>query len=379
MILEFGMKNFYSFKEQVTISLRLDSNCPKNVSGGRPVATVMGIKGANGSGKTQILKAISFLSDFCTNSFGYKPEATLAPLHFYKSTLPIEFYVEFCIDKINYRYELELVDGFIKRETIYRTQIKKVKIFERNSKEITYRISSLKALDLIKLRKNASIISTAHQYEVTELEEIYYFFSLIETNVGHRGFIPRYTNFNNIAEYLSENKQSLDFVRDFIVDCDTGISDIKIMSRKDKDGTKDFFPVFFHDVEGVKYSIGEFTESSGTKALFTMLPSYFLALKFGTMLLVDEIDMNLHPHILPKLIQLFTDHETNPKSAQLIFVTHDSEILETLGRYRTYLVAKQENQSFAYRLDEIPGDILRNDRPIRSAYNSGRIGGVPRI
>jgi hypothetical protein len=76
---------------------------------------------------------------------------------------------------------------------------------------------------------------------------------------------------------------------------------------------------------------------------------------------------------------LFLDPETNPNNAQLLFTTHDSEILNGLGRYRTYLVNKVDNECFAYRLDEIPGDILRNDRPILPAYNEGKIGGIPKL
>jgi len=41
-------------------------------------------------------------------------------------------------------------------------------------------------------------------------------------------------------------------------------------------------------------------------------------------------------------------------------------------------VNKDENKSYSYRLDEIPGDMIRNDRPIEPIYRSGKIGGVPR-
>jgi hypothetical protein len=64
------------------------------------------------------------------------------------------------------------------------------------------------------------------------------------------------------------------------------------------------------------------------------------------------------------------------RSRQLLFTTHNTEIMDILGRYRTYLVQKVDNESFAYRLDEVPGDILRNDRPISPAYNDGKIGAL---
>jgi hypothetical protein len=53
--------------------------------------------------------------------------------------------------------------------------------------------------------------------------------------------------------------------------------------------------------------------------------------------------------------------------------------MDHLGKYRTYLVNKKNNESYGYRLDEIPGDILRNDRPVSTPYRNGKIGGVPKI
>jgi AAA15 family ATPase/GTPase len=76
---------------------------------------------------------------------------------------------------------------------------------------------------------------------------------------------------------------------------------------------------------------------------------------------------------------LFDDPEKNINNAQLIFTTHNTDIMDKLGKYRVVLVNKQDNESFLYRLDEIPGDILRNDRSIIPAYKAGKIGGKPRL
>ena len=106
---------------------------------------------------------------------------------------------------------------------------------------------------------------------------------------------------------------------------------------------------------------------------------YALAARVGGVLCLDEFDINLHPYILPVLVNLFLDPETNVGQGQFIFTTHNNEILDDLGRYRTYIVDKDDNQSYCYRLDEIPGDILRNDRPITTVYRQGKIGGIPRL
>ncbi|MBR7794397.1 ATP-binding protein [Undibacterium sp. FT147W] len=381
MILEYGFENFFSFKEEVSVSFRLDSNCPESVSKGKKVSSAICIKGANGSGKTQLLKALAFLRHFSCFSFSDKPEDTIGLLPFFERNTPSKFYIEFIQYNVEYRYELEATTEAVVRERLYRkSNIKRVKIFERINNEIVSFTKSYSEINQIKLRKNASIISTLKQYEITVLDDVYIFFNSIDTNVTFSGFDIDSHDINAISRFLSNtsDKKILPFIVDFIQSCDTGVSDIQIQSYKDKDGTKIFYPVFLHQSNGKSYQVSVFNESSGTKTLFRVLVGYYMSLLIGGLLVVDEIDLSLHPHIIPKLISLFLDSETNERSAQIIFVTHDTEIMEQMGRYRTYLVTKEENESFAYRLDEIPGDLLRNDRPIRPMYDSGKIGGVPK-
>ena len=78
-------------------------------------------------------------------------------------------------------------------------------------------------------------------------------------------------------------------------------------------------------------------------------------------------------------MSLFEDSDQNPHDSQFIFTTHNENIMDQLGKYRTVLVNKKDNESFLYRLDQIPGEILRNDRKITPIYESGKIGGVPKL
>lgn len=380
MILAFGFENFFSFKEETVFSLRLDPKCPDEISRGRDFTRVLGINGANGSGKTQALKALSFLSRFCVSSFNSEPDRKLPFSSFFENTDPSKFFIEFRTKGVEYRYELVATDKLVLSETIYRTAKKRTKIVERAETGLIYRTEAFKNLDAIKIRKNASIISTAHQYEMRELQPIYDFFMYIDTNVGFSGFKYNHDNISQVSEFLykSKDKSILPFIVKFIRECDTGIVDIRIVKSKGQNGEDNYFPCFIHLSNGKDCVVTAYTESSGTKALFQALASYYMVLKVGGVLVVDEFGINLHPFILPKLMSLFENEETNEHDAQLILATHDTYLLDLLGRYRVYLVAKEENESFAYRLDEIPGDILRNDRPVRPVYVSGRIGGVPR-
>jgi AAA15 family ATPase/GTPase len=237
----------------------------------------------------------------------------------------------------------------------------------------------LENIKLLKLRKNASFISIAAQYELIELNELYDFFRHFISNVGPAGLRASPISMNDAAEIYSKQPELFEHVKKFISDCDTGISNIKISTRIDASDEKVYFPVFFHNVQNNEFPVKDIHESSGTKTLFKNMALYRFALEVGGVLILDEFDINLHPHILPKLIDFFLDKTKNPFGAQFIFTTHNSEVLDDMGRYRSYFVNKVENESFGYRLDEIPGDIVRNDRSILPTYNAGKIGGVPAL
>ena len=140
-----------------------------------------------------------------------------------------------------------------------------------------------------------------------------------------------------------------------------------------------YYPIFIHDNNETGKSLDIFSESTGTKVLFVKLHSYFLALKSGGLLLLDEFDLNLHPDILPHLINLFLEKEINSKNAQLVFTSLNPDILDILGKYRTYLFEKENGESFAYRLDEPDTNILRNDRSVSAPYKRHLLGGYPKI
>ena len=388
MLLELGFRNFFSFREGARVSFRLDSNCPESIAGGRDFVTVMGVKGANAAGKTHVLKALSFLSRFTASSFSTDPDSLMPFSSFFDNSDPTELYVEFkAKDGREYRYEVELTDRKIIRESIYRTLKRSTLYIERIENEIT-KPKTLAGIDGLILRDNVSIISMFNQYARPELADVYRFFRGIVTNVGFLGYNDIPLDINRAAELFHKHPKALDFAKNFIKDCDTGVEDIEIdlvesAQNKIKDGKpepeKEYRTFFTHLVDGErKYTLVE-AESSGTKSLFRILGLYAAVLASGGIAVYDEFDLHLHPHIIPKILGLFTDGETNLNGSQLIVSSHDDRIMDILGRYRTILVNKEENESYLYRLDEIPGDLVRNDRTMLPAYHEGKLGGVPRI
>lgn len=384
MLLGYGGKNCWCFKDWMQVDLSLGDGVPVDVSMNLPAATALCFKGANASGKTNALKVYGFVTDFATNSFSYKPEADIFFDSYFHNDDPGEFYVVFVLEEVLYRYELIVSSKRVMKEVLYRKKNKKgareSKIFVRENNEVT-KNSLYKGHLGIVFRDNASFISTLHQYNLPEIADIYNFFFFTLSNVGYFGLRDGTSeNLSVPIQEYADNPNMLTFVEKKIRQFDTGIERLVIESRKDGQDNDIFFPVFMHIAESDKnipllYGM----ESSGTKALYNKLPLYYSTLQTGGVLVLDEFDINLHPEILPYLLDLFIKKESNPKNAQIIFTTHSTEIMDILGRYRTYLVKKEKGESFCYRLDEISSEILRNDRPVSVPYRKHLIGGYPEI
>lgn len=379
MIFEYGAKNFCCFKEWVNISFKVSANCPDILNVDRPVTNILCVKGANGSGKTNVLKVISFLAEFCKNSFSYKPDEKIPFETYFNGEEPTEFYLEFESNGITYRYEVVLSENEVISEIFFRKQNRFTKVIERQGTKLIRCAKDFKDLTVVKLRSNASLISTANQYEIASFSPIYAIFSQIVSNVNYFGHLGETIELERASEFYHGNEPIFKFVKNLILRFDKGIKDIEIKSTKLEDGSVEYYPIFIYEVGKKRKVLSYFSQSSGTKSLYLQLSFYKLVLNAGGILALDEFDSKLHPHILPALLKIFTDPKINVNKAQLIFSTHNAEILDLLGKYRTYLINKEDNESYAYRLDEIPGDIIRNDRPLMPIYNSGKIGGVPKI
>ncbi|TVO35090.1 AAA family ATPase [Vibrio algivorus] len=393
MIKNFGVKNFASIGEGIEVSFEFDGNTPENVSNGQNIGTVLGIKGANGSGKTNILKAISFLFSFVSKRIApldedgeLKGDVNLPLDSFFHNTDPSEFYLEFVCDETKYHYEVTLKSDGILTESLIRNVGGKTEflVFHRENEEILECEDGLQELKTIKLRADQSIISLPNDYKfhtsTFELELINEYFKKFIFNVGQGGM--RYDGYNGPTErvrsqFYFENKDAFNFVKKIIKSCDDGIDDIQIKRQKGENGGFVYFPEYIHKYKGKEHKLAQHDEAMGTKVLFSSLYKYWLTLTHGGLLIVDEFDIHLHSMILPEILGLFTNTKINKKSAQLIFTAHNTEIIDSLGRYRTILVNKEDNETYCFRLDKV--SVLRNDRAITPVYLKGKIGGVPKL
>jgi AAA15 family ATPase/GTPase len=123
-------------------------------------------------------------------------------------------------------------------------------------------------------------------------------------------------------------------------------------------------------------------ESAGTRTWVRLIGPMLYALRYGQILLFDEIDASLHPRLSSRIIELFQDPETNPRGAQLIFTSHDTSLLNHLNRDEVWLTEKGTDTDGATALTalaEYGGDKVRRSLNIEKAYLQGRFGAVPEL
>jgi uncharacterized protein len=117
-------------------------------------------------------------------------------------------------------------------------------------------------------------------------------------------------------------------------------------------------------------------ESRGTRKMLTMLVPALDAIKHGRVVIIDEIESSLHPLLATEFIRMFTSRK-NENGAQLVFTTHDTNILESklLRRDQIWFAEKSRfGETSLYSLSELS---VRPSDNIYRGYLQGRFGAIP--
>ncbi len=120
-------------------------------------------------------------------------------------------------------------------------------------------------------------------------------------------------------------------------------------------------------------------ESDGTRKLFAIAGPLLLTLETGSVWIIDELDAGLHPTLTAALITLFHSNESNPHGAQLIFTTHDTQLLSprTFRRDQVWFVEKDALERS--QLVSLVEYRVRNDAAFGAEYLRGGFGALPSI
>lgn len=396
MLVNFTFKNFRSFRDEMTLSMEAASiqelseavvkSCDEELL---PVAVMYG---ANSSGKSNVLKALKAMRDVLLNSVKLNPKDKLDAepfcLDLTSAEQPTSFEIQFTLNGSKFRYGFDYTANEILAEWLYEKRVgeREFELFLRSGNE--FKISKTRFAEgngkQDATPSNRLFVSLVAQLNGKLSQSILDWFSSIEYISGMDG--KEYAD--KTLEMLFLNQQGATEIKQLFTETNLGFNELDIelddsvaMKMKAESVHN------LYDADGTMVGVRTFStdkmESEGTKKMIEIAGPLVDAILSGKILVVDELDAKLHPFLTRKIIGLFMDREINRNGAQLIFATHDTNLLnlQYLRRDQIWFTEKDKTDSTElYSLVEFrddAGNKVRNDRNIEKDYINGRYGAIP--
>lgn len=421
MLLAFRGENVRSFKERFELSMLAttlaETEAVREVSwreGGKPVQvlTAAALFGANGSGKSNVLRVMDDMRMHVLHSFrGGRPSGGIPRKPFLLDSevreAPSRFEIDLVLDGVRWEYGFALNDERVVDEWAYRwPRGRSALMFERHLDEVelgpTDRTKSRAVMEL--LRPNALFLSTAASANHPTLQRLYAWFedNLVLAEADSRPWRQALT-----TEMLDEGDSGKrEQVLALLRAADLGITGAKkyplnpvmkerlqravriLQGEEGEPEGSDEGPEF--EQLGVRLvhrgldgdiELDAEDESLGTRVWFGLVGPVIQALSHGSVFLADELDASLHPALVEELIRLFRDDRTNPRRAQLVFNSHDATLLggsvgeRLLGRDQIWFTEKVDDGGT--RLYPLADLDPRKEEAVSKRYLAGRYGATP--
>ncbi|MFO0445887.1 MAG: AAA family ATPase, partial [Holosporales bacterium] len=157
-------------------------------------------------------------------------------------------------------------------------------------------------------------------------------------------------------------------LNDVLSRIDVGLHEMTI-----HEGPSGLYAKFSHD--GLTAPIFWHEESAGTRKFIEIFAKLHWALDTGGVVLIDEIDNDLHPALLSEILGWFYDPKRNPRRAQLLFTAHNPALLNDLEKEQVFFTTKANGKTTVYAASAIQG--LRREPQLMKKYLNGTLGAVP--
>lgn len=405
MIRRIKITNFFSIGETQEISFEISQKDILNDSAKTiflkdeakskvPLNLVSCFIGSNASGKTTTLKAISFLFWIVRSSYDFSSNGLPLVFHKLMRGKPTKIEMGFLDGGSSYNYVIEFNESEILYEYLGKKNQRETCLFElvRRKEKISIK-SKIKINEVdrerFEKRKNVSLLSTllALKY-ITDIT--FFTADKMMTNVSQKGLSiykwnSPFENFVNTSEALYGKKDLLKEVLSFSQKIDLGISDFEFREvtsnflEEDKPDKKWLLQCVHTSPQGRSFKIDLIDESHGTQRVIYFLARVLPLLKKGGIVVLDEMDIVLHPKIARRITALFEDRNINIHNSQLIFSTHQHPLLADRTKTQIFLTEKdsQKLETEICRLDTING--VRNDENYYQKYIDNAYGANPKI
>ena len=427
MLIEFKFTNYRSFRDETVLSMEAMGlgtykSCLIPFRNKR-LLPAAAIYGKNGGGKSNVIRAFWLAVQFIRNAQRTQHENAAIPVQPFllndtSRNEPTSFEFIYTIADVKYVYGFSATKKEIFKEYLYYAPKGQLSmVFERDHQNFTFRDNSEK--------KRRQLIS-----EAVGSNQLYFAIACTMNESACQKamswfrenifFSRDYTDIpSQLIEY-SEKPDMLAAIKKYAENADVGIQDMNFEFRneeiKDASNTGDIpsgivaaltqFAKALSDIsntseiklqrsevnatsyhKGLKsdgsealFELQLADESDGTRKLMALAPAIERALEFGGLLLVDELEKEMHPLMVEMIVSKFQSQSSNPNHAQIIFTTHDTELLNMnlLRKDQLYFAdkSKKDGASELYSVSELQTPTNEN---IRKGYLLGKYGGTPDI
>jgi AAA15 family ATPase/GTPase len=422
MLLQFSVKNYRTFKEKATLSLvasnydkdtREADNIFKDTKFALRILKSAVVYGANASGKSKLFEALMFMKHFVITSSkesqkGDKIDVEPFLLDSNSEKSPSEFQVVFIHQNTMYRYGFEVDKKQIISEWLYyKPKTKEIELFYRdNNKFETHDRNFTKGNAVISeglVRDNALLVSVAAQFNDSTSITVINWFKNLKTISGLKESGYQWFTMGRTEDPIHKTR-----ILDLLKAADLGIQDIKLqkldVDKLPKEMPKELREKIIKEmneekaefvsdvitahkkydsnkkvVDIVSFSLDD-DESSGTRKFFALTGPVLDVIENGYTLVIDELDSKLHPNLVCKIVSIFNSSELNKNNAQLIFNTHDTNLLSS-GLFRRDQIWFTDKNKFGearlYSLADFMSDKVRKTESFEDNYLKGKYGAVP--
>ena len=407
MLLRFGVSNHLSIRDYQELSLAASSLKERQeekliACEAAPTKYLLPsavIYGANASGKSNFINAMGTMCGMVLQSQTKGEPGGGVLRHPFKldednPRLPSRFDIDFFMDDVRYHYGFEASDSAFESEWLYAfPKSHRQTLFERDGDEFRFG-RGLKGQNRVIVsltRPNSLFVSAAAQNDHEQLSKVFSYFRSI------RGDQNIAASEEEVSERLT-GKELDSRVIDFLGKIDTGVIAYRHteseLSEKHLGISRELFTLLANQTseappkwvtielahrgrDGNPFYLDMERESAGTRRLLVMLDLAFHALDEGAPLFIDELNASLHTRAAEAVLKLFCSRKTNPKGAQLITTTHDTNLLDSSFIRRDEVWFTEKDSEGATRLYPLTDIRTRKGDNIEKGYLQGRFGAVP--
>ncbi len=427
MLLRFTVENWMSFRDKTTFSMiasreKQHSGHLANVAEySVKLLPAAAIYGGNASGKSNLIKALRFAQELVTNVS--KPDDAIQVNSFRLSNQlsdqPAKFTFEILVEKSIYEYSFSVIRKRVLEESLKRhIKTTEKRLFFRQAEnsnpmldeqQYTGELAKKLLFAFQGTNDNQLFLTNSVTQKQTEFKPVYDWFEktlvLIDPdatygklheitddrNALYSQMTSRLCDLDSGISSLRQDEFPTKAIPKGILDSATGLvaegqtirlrNDI-FLSKKDGNVFARRLASYHRSDDGKEIPFILSDESDGTQRLIDLLPAFILLEEnqHPLVIVIDELDRSLHSLLTENLIGNYLASRTAAAQSQLIFTTHDVQLMDQSLFRRDEMWVTERDRNGASKLIPFSEYLdVRKDKDIRKSYLQGRLGGIPRI